>query len=165
MSDKRIHDAVAAAAHHAAKQLEWMRPLAASSEAPSTPPEDEIARLRAEKDQGASPAGSGCRPDGSSPQAVSPPSGASIPRAWPPLADVAEHIPVGFECRSCGGSAYNWTKKCARYEATGEGCCPDFREWVRKAQAGEPTIEQKRKVQRAASTPFIGLPLGNGEWV
>lgn len=44
-------------------------------------PEDEIARLREEKDQGASPAGSGCRPDGSSPQAVSPPRGASIPGA------------------------------------------------------------------------------------
>jgi hypothetical protein len=46
------------------------------------PPEDEIARLRVEnEDQGAVLTDPGCRPDGSSPRGVSPPIGASIPRA------------------------------------------------------------------------------------
>lgn len=116
------------------------------------------------REGGASPSGVGLSPKGEAANASSS-QATSIPRAWPPLADVAEHIPLGFECRGCGGSAYNWVAKCARYEATGEGCCPDFRAWVRKAQTGEPTIEQKRKTIQAASTPFIGLPLGNGEWV
>lgn len=81
----------------------------------------------------------------------------------PSLTAVAAHIPLGFECRGCGGSAYNWVQKCARYAETGEGCCADFRDWVRKAQSGEPNIEQKREERKRA--PFIGLPLGNGEWV
>ncbi|KQP52967.1 hypothetical protein [Methylobacterium sp. Leaf106] len=85
------------------------------------------------------------------------------PTDHPSLSEIAAHIPLGFECRGCGGSAFNWVQKCARYAETGEGCCADFREWVRKAKAGEPNIEQKREERKRM--PFIGLPLGNGEWV
>ncbi|NEU14699.1 hypothetical protein G3T14_21710 [Methylobacterium sp. BTF04] len=83
--------------------------------------------------------------------------------AKPTLSEIAAHIPHGFECRGCGGSAYNWVAKCARYVETGEGCCADFRDWINKAQAGEPTVEQKHEARKRAA--FIGLPLGNGEWV
>lgn len=69
----------------------------------------------------------------------------------PDLALVAEHIPHGFECRSCGGSAYNWVAKCARYAATGEGCCADFRSWIAKAKADEPTVEERHKARLAAA--------------
>lgn len=48
---------------------------------------------------------------------------------------VAEQVPLGFECRSCGGSAYNWIKKMARFGKTGEPCCANFRSWVEKASA------------------------------
>ena len=87
------------------------------------------------------------------------------PSRSPPLSLVAEHIPHGFSCRSCGDSAYNWVKKCARYVETGEGCCPDFRQWIAKAKAGGPTVEERHKAKLAKGTPFIGLPLGNGEWI
>jgi hypothetical protein len=50
------------------------------------------------------------------------------------LRQIAVEIPLGFECRSCGGSAYNWITKIDRYIQTGEGCCPDFRGWVAKAE-------------------------------
>ena len=78
----------------------------------------------------------------------------------PTLSEVAEHIPHGFECRSCGGSAYNWVKKCARYAETGEGCCPDFREWVRKAEAGEPSVEERHKTRliREGYVPALPQP-------
>lgn len=62
----------------------------------------------------------------------------------PTLRQIAEYVPYGWECRGCGGSAYNWLCKAARYVETGEGCCAEFREWVRKAQAGEPTVEDRR---------------------
>ena len=49
------------------------------------------------------------------------------------LRQIANEVPLGFECRSCGASAYNWIAKIDRYIQTGEGCCPDFRHWVEKA--------------------------------
>lgn len=83
----------------------------------------------------------------------------------PPLSLVAEHIPHGHACRTCGSAAYSWAKNCARYVETGEGCCADFREWIRKAKASEPTVEERHKAKLADRAPFIGLPLGNGKWV
>ena len=62
----------------------------------------------------------------------------------PSLRAVAEQVPWGFECRSCGASAYNWLCKADRYYTTGEPCCPEFREWMRRAQAGEPTASERK---------------------
>lgn len=76
----------------------------------SLPPEDEIARLRVEKDQGAS-FGPGCRPDGSSPQAVSPSTGASIPRAW--LVSNGEPSD-DLRYRMWSGRAWVWTPSLAQ---------------------------------------------------
>lgn len=49
------------------------------------------------------------------------------------LKDIAEQVPLGFVCRSCGGSTYNWLMKIWRFQNTGEPCCPDFRDWMQKA--------------------------------
>jgi hypothetical protein len=51
------------------------------------------------------------------------------------LMDVARQIPLGFECRSCGASAYNHVTRVARYLEMGEACCADFRDWVARAEA------------------------------
>lgn len=51
------------------------------------------------------------------------------------LMDIARKIPLGFECRSCGGSAYNWVSKIARFQETGEPCCAYFNDWVTRADA------------------------------
>lgn len=58
-------------------------------------------------------------------------------------AEVAAEIPEGFECRSCGGAAYNWLMRCHRYQTTGEGCCADFRAWIARARmkAALQTVE------------------------
>lgn len=50
-----------------------------------------------------------------------------------PLSQIGRQVPLGFECRSCGGSAYNWIMKIDRYIQTGEPCCADFRDWCEKA--------------------------------
>lgn len=58
------------------------------------------------------------------------------------LCQIAAEIPLGFECRSCGASAYNWITKIDRYIQTGEGCCPDFRQWMEKAaqKSAQPAL-------------------------
>lgn len=50
-----------------------------------------------------------------------------------PLRQIADQVPLGFECRSCGRSAYNWISHIDRYMQTGEVCCADFLDWCRKA--------------------------------
>ena len=50
-----------------------------------------------------------------------------------PLRQIADQIPLGFSCRSCGRSAYNWISNIDRYIQTGETCCADFRDWAQKA--------------------------------
>ena len=52
-----------------------------------------------------------------------------------PLDKIADEVPLGFECRSCGAAAYNWLKKCAYYVERGDICCANFRDWVQKAEA------------------------------
>jgi hypothetical protein len=52
-----------------------------------------------------------------------------------PIRQIAEQVPLGFECRSCGASAYNWLMKMHRYTESGDTCCPDFRSWCEKADA------------------------------
>lgn len=52
-----------------------------------------------------------------------------------PLVQIGRQVPLGFECRSCGASAYNWIMKIDRYIETGESCCADWRDWCEKADA------------------------------
>ena len=51
------------------------------------------------------------------------------------LKDIAKEVPIGFKCRSCDGSAYNWLMKIWRFQNTGEPCCPDFKYWIERAAA------------------------------
>jgi hypothetical protein len=53
------------------------------------------------------------------------------------LSEIAEQIPLGHECRSCGVSTYNTMKRCARYIEKGDICCPNFRHWIEQAKANK----------------------------
>lgn len=62
------------------------------------------------------------------------------------LKAIAHQVPLGFECRSCGGSAYNWLMKIWRFQKDGETCCADFRDWVdRAAPAARTDVEVGRE--------------------
>lgn len=71
----------------------------------------------------------------------------------PSLSEIAAQVPLGFECRSCGGSSYNWLMKCARYVEHGTLCCADLREFARRAAAGEPDIEARRRLRSQPPSP------------
>ena len=58
------------------------------------------------------------------------------------LMTIARQIPLGYACQSCGSSAYNWMMKIARYQATGETCCPDFRYWRDQAKKANEAAAQ-----------------------
>lgn len=60
----------------------------------------------------------------------------------PDLARIARHVPLGFECRSCGAAVYNHYIRIHHLLTTGEPCCANMREWISQAadapaQAGQ----------------------------
>jgi hypothetical protein len=48
---------------------------------------------------------------------------------------IADQVPLGYECRSCGRSAFNWISRINRLLTTGEPCCADMRSWCEVAAA------------------------------
>ena len=54
----------------------------------------------------------------------------------PTLRQIAEHVPYGWECRGCGGSAYNWLCKAARYVETGVAAVTEANPTLSLSQMG-----------------------------
>lgn len=85
------------------------------------------------------------------------------------LLELAEFIPLGFECRACGGSVYNHLKRAGTYEERGEACCGYMREWVDKAKAAraeQPTrsgLSDERSSRMAGRGQSPGLRPAGGE--
>lgn len=59
-----------------------------------------------------------------------------------PLRQIANEVPLGFECRSCGSAVYNFISRIDRYMQTGEPCCADFRSWCEKAEAARAAASE-----------------------
>lgn len=70
-----------------------------------------------------------------------------------PLRQIANQVPLGFECRSCGASAYNWIAKIDRYAQTGEPCCADFSSWCQKADAAKEAERAEKTAHLSATLP------------
>ena len=54
------------------------------------------------------------------------------------LRKIARQVPLGFECKSCGRSAFNWLSRISRFLENGETCCADMKDWCKRAENGEP---------------------------
>lgn len=59
----------------------------------------------------------------------------------PGLDEIAAHVPLGFECRSCGAAVYNHITRLHHYLTSGEPCCADMRSWVDRAIAARRRTE------------------------
>lgn len=73
----------------------------------------------------------------------------------PDLARIARLIPMGFECRSCGAAVYNHYIRIHHLLTTGEPCCPDMREWVRRA-GEERSLDEDAKDAPAITSAQAG---------